>query len=199
MTETLIAISTILVLISPAVYIHSIFRGKTRPHRTTRFVLLLITAISAWSLFGSNGAAFWLALASAVQAAVVFLVSLKRGMGGWAKLDISCLSIALLGIAVWQTTGEPMVGLYASILADFVGYVPAFVKTYRMPHTEDWRFFSIDTVAAVLSLAATTQLSAFALGYPVYIFLANFGMVALILGRKRVLTAASNKVVQQEV
>jgi hypothetical protein len=180
-----ITISTILVLVSPAVYIHSIFRGETRPHRTTRFVLLLVTAISAWALYGSRGAGFWLALASTVQAAAVFAISIKRGVGGWARLDVSCLVLALIGIVVWRTTGQPIVGLSASILADFIGYMPAFVKTYKHPHTEDWRFFGIDTVAAVCSLAALGKFSALTAGYPAYIFLANFGMVVLISGRKK--------------
>jgi hypothetical protein len=167
------------------VYIHSIFKRETRPHRTTRFVLLLITAISTWALFGSRGAGFWLALASTVQAAAVFAISIKRGMGGWARLDVSCLVLALIGIVVWRTTGQPIVGLYVSILADFIGYVPALAKTYKYPHTEDWRFFAIDTVASIFSLAALNHFSALSASYPAYIFLANFSMVVLIFDRKK--------------
>jgi len=166
------------------VYIHSIFQGKTRPHRTTRFVLMVITILSVWSLSTDKSAAFWLALASAIQCAAVFVLSIKRGMGGWARLDIICLVIALVGISIWQSTGYPVIGLYASILADFIGYIPAFVKTYMLPDTEDWRFFAIDTVASVFTFMALETFTPYSLGYPVYIFLANVGMVILIFSRK---------------
>ncbi len=185
-TGILIIISTLLVLISPVVYIHSILYGKTRPHRTTRFVVLVITVFSTLSLVDNHfGAAFWLAAASAAQALAVFALSVSKGIGGWSHLDITCLVIAGAGIVLWQTTDRPIVGLYASILADFIGYVPAFVKTYKWPDTENWPFFAMDTLAAVFSLVATPVLTAYTLGYPIYIFVANAGMVALILARRR--------------
>jgi hypothetical protein len=188
MRHALIVISTVLVLVSPLVYIHSIVKGSTRPHRTTRFVLMVITLLSALSLVSAyKEAAFWLAAASAVQGLVVFLLSIKKGMGGWARLDVACLLIALIGIILWQMSGEAIVGLYASIIADLVGCIPTFAKAYKLPDTEDWRFFAIDTVASVLSIAALITYSAYSLGYPAYILLVNGGLVAVILIRKRTL------------
>ncbi len=86
--DVFILISSFLVLVSTIVYVVSICKGHARPHRTTRFILLVITSISAWSLFSNHHAGFWLAFASAIQAAILFGISLKRGMGGWARLDI---------------------------------------------------------------------------------------------------------------
>ncbi len=188
-TNVLIVISTLLVLISPVVYIHSILYGDTRPHRTTRFVVLVITLFSTLSLVDTGfKAAFWLAAASAVQALVVFALSLKRGIGGWSRLDISCLLIAVLGVLLWQTTNKPIIGLYASILADIIGYIPAYVKTYKWPDTENWPFFAMDAIASMFSLAATSVLTAYTLGYPIYILLANVSMVGLILIRRKQLS-----------
>lgn len=177
----LIVISTILVLTSPLVYIHSIINGETRPHRTTRFVLLVITLLSTAALWQTKGAAFWLALASLVQALIVFILSIKKGMGGWSRVDIGCLIIALVGIVLWQTSGQPAIGLLASIVADVVGMVPALIKTYKLPHTEDWRFFAMDTAAGVLSTFALTSYTIYTLSYPLYIVVINAAMVALIL------------------
>ncbi len=190
MRQTLIVISTVLVLASPVVYINSILHGQTHPHRTTRFVLMVITVLSALSLFaGTKGAAFWLAFASAVQGTVIFILSLKRGMGGWAKLDIICLAIALTGVILWQSSGRPIIGLYASIIADFVGCVPMLVKTYKLPETENWMFFAMDTIASILTLAALSSFTLYTLGYPIYIFLINGATVMLILTRRQILAA----------
>lgn len=178
----LIIVSTTLVLTSPIVYIKSILQGKAKPHRTTRFVLLVITVLSTVSLLASSSqVALWLAFASAVQAVAVFALSIKRGMGGWSRLDVTCLTIAMIGVLIWQLTSQPLIGLYASVVADFVGMVPAIVKTYRMPHTEDWRFFAMDTVASVLTIIAAGSFSYKETIYPAYLILINGLMVWLAL------------------
>lgn len=181
MHSILIIISTILVLVSPLVYIHSILYGTTKPHRTTRFVLLVITSLSTATLWEARDAAFYLAFASAVQALLVFALSIKRGMGGWSKTDIVCLLIALGGIVLWQVSDRPLLGLLASLVADYVGMIPAIIKTYKLPHTEDWRFFAIDTVAGFISIAALSSFTLYSLSFPIYIVLINALMVALIV------------------
>ncbi|HEV8590856.1 MAG TPA: hypothetical protein VGQ55_02055, partial [Pyrinomonadaceae bacterium] len=138
MQTAFIVASSVCALISPIIYARSILNGVSRPHRTTRLVLLIISMLSTAALFAQNDrVAIWLAGISTLQAIVIFALSIKYGMGGWAKLDLACLGIALIGIIVWQVTSEPILGLYFSILADFTGMVPALVKTYRLPHTEN--------------------------------------------------------------
>lgn len=186
MRSVLIAISTVLVLTSPIIYIHSIVRGETRPHRTTRFVLLVICFLSTAALLDENhSSAFWLSAASTVQATATFALSIKWGYGGWAKLDIACLVIAIIGLIFWQISGNALVGLYAAITADIVGIVPTFVKTYKLPRTENWQFFAIDTVAGLLSLMAIAGLTLYTASYPIYIVLVNGALAALIIVRQR--------------
>lgn len=191
MRNALIALSTVLVLLSPAVYVYSIVKGETRPHRTTRFVLLVICILSTWSLLeGRTNAAFWLSAASLVQALAVFILCLKWGYGGWAKLDMACLVVALTGIVVWQITDKALLGLFAAILADVIGVVPTFIKTYKLPHTENWQFFAIDTFAAILSILALKSYDLYAISYPIYILLVNGAMVWLILWRTKAIGEA---------
>ena len=180
--EIFIAISTLLAFISPFFYISAILKGKARPHRTTRIVLLTITILSTASLFAQhNTVAIWLSAVSMLQSIVIFGFSIKYGMGGWAKLDIACLVIAVVGIVLWKVTENPAIALYLAILADFVGMVPALVKTYRMPHTEIWSFFLIDTFAGVSSLLAVAKWTPEEYSYPLYIMVINFVMVLFIL------------------
>jgi hypothetical protein len=188
MRNILIVISTVLVLLSPLVYIRSIVRGQTRPHRTTRLVLLLICILSTLALFDSHySAAFWLSAASLVQAILVFVLSLYRGYGGYSKLDIVCLVIAVSGLIWWQVTDRPLVGLMAAITADMVGAIPMLVKTYKLPHTENWQFFAMDTFSGMLSLLALTSYTIYTASYPVYIVLINGLTAYFIVWRKRVL------------
>lgn len=182
MSTIFIVISSLLALISPIVYARAILKGEAKPHRTTRFVLLIITALSTASLLANNNTvAVWLAGVSTIQAIIIFILSLKHGMGGWAKLDLVCLLIALMGIAAWQTTNNPLLGLYFSILADFTGMIPALIKTYRLPKTEIATFFVLDTVAAVFTMFAISNFSIENIAYPVYIFAINIVMTLLIV------------------
>ena len=140
-----------------------------------------------------NTVAVWLAGVSMIQDFIVFVLSIKYGMGGWSKLDMLCLLIALLGIVAWQTTNNPLLGLYCSILADFTGMIPALVKTYKMPDTEIVTFYALDIVAAFFSLLATTVLSLENIAYPVYIFCINFLMCFLIIRPSLAALSSLNK------
>ena len=178
----LIVLSTMLALISSIIYARSIFRGEARPHRTTRFVLLIITVLSTASLIAQhNTVAVWLAGVSAIQAIFIFYLSIKHGMGGWSWSDILCLLVALCGIIIWQTSQNPVLGLYCAILADFTGMIPALIKTYRWPETENVWFFGLDTIAGTCTVLAVSAFTLAQTAYPAYVTLINLVMVLLIL------------------
>lgn len=186
MKEIYIAISTVLALISPLIYTKAILKGEAKPHRTTRLVLLIITSLATVSLFAQNDTvAIWLAGVSTLQSILIFSLSIKYGMGGWSKIDKLCLVIALSGIVLWQTTKDPSLALYASILADFVGMVPALIKTFRFPETEIWTFYALDVLAGFFSLLAVKSFTLQQFSYPLYIILINMLMVVLSLRRKK--------------
>lgn len=182
MPHPFIIISTVIALISPIIYAKAIFKGEAKPHRTTRFVLLTITALSTLTLFAQHDTvAIWLAGVSTVQAIFIFILSLKYGMGGYAKSDIVCLIVAVVGILLWQITDNPALGLYFAILADFTGMVPTLLKTYKLPHTEIYLFFLLDVFAGFFSLMAVKQWTTAEVSFPLYIMLINLTMVLLVL------------------
>lgn len=185
MKETFIAISSILALISPVIYARAILKGEAKPHRTTRFVLLLITALSTASLFAAGDrVAVWLAGVSTLQAILIFGLSIKYGMGGWAKIDLACLFVALFGIYLWKTTSNPVLALYSAIAADFTGMIPALIKTYHFPKTEIWAFYLLDVFAGGFSLLALNNWNLQDYSYPFYIMVINLVMVLLIIRPK---------------
>ena len=182
MQSILILLSSILVFITYLIYEWGIVVGKTKPHRTTRLVLLIITAIGAASLIASQDrVAVWFIGICALQSVVVFLLSLKYGVGGWAKTDLICLGIAIIGIVIWKVTNNPALGLYASIIADFSGMIPALIKTYRRPDSEYYLSYIFDIVAAVLTLLAITSWKVEGFAYPLYIAIINSVMLFLII------------------
>jgi len=180
MDTMFIILSSVLALISPIVYVKAILSGDAKPHRTTRLVLLIITSLATLSLFAQHDTvAIWLAAISTLQSIVIFFLSIKYGMGGLSKIDVFCFVIAMGGIILWQTTNDPSLALYTSILADFIGMVPALLKTYRFPETEIWTFYALDTAAAFFSLLAVKIYTLQQFSYPLYLMIINFFMVIL--------------------
>jgi membrane-associated HD superfamily phosphohydrolase len=178
----LIVLSSVSAVVAYIIYFISILKGKAKPHRTTRLVLFVISFIATASMFAQgNRVAIWLSGVFAVSSFVIFLTSLKYGIGGFSKLDIFCFVIALSGIILWGYTNNPTLALFSSIAADFTGFLPTIIKTYRMPESEIWPFFFIGAVSAALNLLATEKPVIEAFAYPLYIIIVNGLEVLLIL------------------
>lgn len=181
MKNIFLSTSVILGLISSFVYFIAILKGEAKPHRTTRLVFLFISSLTTLSLFAQgNRVALWLSAVSTFQSVVIFLLSIKYGMGGRSKTDIFCLLTACIGIVSWQLTKNPITALYFAILADFIGVVPTLIKTYHFPKTEVWTFYFLDVCAGIFNLLATNKFTVNQFLYPLYIIVINLIVVFLI-------------------
>ncbi|MEI8092279.1 MAG: hypothetical protein WCG98_09195 [bacterium] len=69
----------------------------------------------------------------------------------------------------------------ASILADFVGFLPALIKTYKFPETETWIFYALDVFAGLFTLLAVSNFTYQETTYPIYILGINFVMFIFII------------------
>ena len=180
----LISSSIALALIAPIVYSVSMVHGVSKPARMTRFIVWLAASISFISLLveGSTGA-IWLAGVFAFRNLFLLGMSFKYGVGGFTRLDLACLAVALLGLVGWQIVGDPLIALVFAIIADFIGFIPTFVKTYKDPNSEGPGFYYIETLAVTLNLILIGAWSQDLL-FPGYILLSNIIILWLIF-RKR--------------
>ncbi len=161
MQSTFLALSVGTGILAAALYISTIIRSTTRPHVVTRFVLLIVSALALTSILAADANAGSVAIVSIVfaQSLIIFLLSFRYGViektiKQIGVFDLMCFVIALAGVVVWQTTGNPLTAIICSILADFVAYVPAFVKTWKRPATESHWLYSLSIVSKALSLVA---------------------------------------------
>ncbi len=169
-----------MVTVGPITYAVSIIKGSTRPHRMTRFILAFVLTLNFVSILAakSNLGAEVFAGITCIQSLAIFALSLWKGMGGTTKFDWVCLGIALIGLVGWKITGDPLLGVWFSVLADFVAYLPAFVKTYYHPHTESPWYYLLSGLAALISLVAYKIESASI--FQIYILLCVIIMTILI-------------------
>ena len=98
-----------------------------------------------------------------------------------ARSDIACLVIAVIGIILWQLSGNPLLSIYSLVFADMAGMVPTLSKTFHNPQTEVWYFFFCDIIANIFILLAHKNISFNEYVYPGYLVLINIAMVVLIL------------------
>lgn len=185
MDNYLIASSIAMALISPVVYGFSMVNGVSRPARMTRFIIWVAATISLFSLIadGSTGAV-WLAGIFSIRSFFLFVMSLKYGLGGWGKIDKASLALSALGLLAWQIFDQPLMALSAAIAADLIGFIPAYVKTWKEPSSEGPWFYVIEAAAVVLNIILIGEWS-IDLVFPVYILISGLIMLAIIFLNKR--------------
>jgi hypothetical protein len=186
MAELFALLSGLVVLIGAPPYLLDILKGTTKPERTTWFIYAVQGSIA----FGSQVVlgAHWSLLFAGLNAAgnlIVFLLSLKYGVGGWKRIDIAALTIAAIGLVLSLVTENALIALWGVIVADFAGTVPTLVKTYRAPKSEtSITWFTLGT-SSLLAIGSVGSWSFKLLLYPVYMTFATYGvLVAQYFGRQ---------------
>lgn len=181
-------ISVIFGFISPAIGIYSIVKGEFRPQRMTRFLIFLLGLLFVGTLLAQGDKnSIFIAVTQLIGSTIILLLSIKKGIGGYGKFDILIFCMAMASLAVWKTTNNPTLGLIMSIFTDLMAMTPTLIKTWKLPHTEEWKFYMSDVMASLFSILSISLFSIENLAFPLYIFIINTVSVVMILGRKRFL------------
>ena len=103
-------------------YVRDTLRGATRPHRGTWLiwgVLATVVCISqradgaSWSLI--------MAGAQAVVTCLVWVLSIRRGVGGVGVGEMVMVGMAMGGVIGWIVADEPIVATVCVVAADLIG------------------------------------------------------------------------------
>ncbi len=185
-SSTMGQIAGILAFISFLPYIRSILRKETKPQRTTYTIWTVVTFVTLFSYFASGARdTMWQVLVFAAMQLIVLGLSFKYGMGGFEKLDIFCFAGAALGVILWIITNDPRIALYLSIIVEGFGWMPTIKKTYNLPYTENVTSWAIACIASVCNLLAITAFSPEIISYPLFVFVFQSSLLAIILIRRR--------------
>ena len=175
-----IILTLLLSLISPIFYTRSMLAKKAQPHRVTRLVILLASVAGVLGIIGSdNLSGIIFAGIFLARALYLFVMSLIYGVGGSTPLDRTCLVVSSVAILGYVFTGNGLLAISLGILADLIGYIPTFVKTWKKPKSEDPTFFAIEGLAALTAMIAISEMRVDIL-FPIYFFLCCVVMVMLI-------------------
>lgn len=137
------------------IYIVHIFQGKTKPSRSTWWILALIGTLvftSSYSLEAKEG--MWIQLANILGPLIIGFLSLFKKYGYGSKLlaiDKICLVGAVLCLTFWVVFNSPLIAFIGSILVDFLALIPTIKKAYIDPKEEDALAWNIEVVAAIIN------------------------------------------------
>jgi hypothetical protein len=173
--------------VSYVAYFISTVRGKTKPSRSTWWVLTLVGLLvfsSSYTIGAKEN--FWIMLTYIIGPLSISLLSLHpkyRYGHGFLLIDKLCLACALVCAAVWLIFKSPQITFIGSILVEILGMVPTYKKAYLKPKEEDPIAWSIEMLASIINAFGITTW--FSLKekdwiYAGYLLLAN-GIILLIL------------------
>ena len=179
-------LSGILGVVGIAPYIRDILLKKTKPERASWLIWMVLEGIAFFSQLAKGATnSLWLPGVETVAVAIVFILSIKYGEGGFTSRDIIALITAFCGLIVWFFTKEASFALFIVILIDAAGAYLTVIKAYKEPASETLITWVLSVISAILAAFAVGAFNFILLLYPIYLALGNFAVVAAILLGKR--------------
>ncbi len=188
-TEVFGITAGILSVIAYISYVVSVFQGKTKPSRSTWWILTLVGVLiftSSRALGGGQNT--WIQLSYIVGPLIIAIQSLFPKYGyktGLNLIDKICFTGAIVCAVLWIIFNSPFIAFLGGIVLDLIGLLPTIKKSYVDPREEDPTAWVIEFVASIVNaLGITVWFSLVEKDwiYALYLIIIN-GAVALLLLR----------------
>jgi hypothetical protein len=180
----------LLAVVDTVPYVRDVLRRATQPHRGTWMIWSVLAIVAFWSQRADD--ASWSLIMVGTQAAatsVIFVLALRRGVGGVSTPERFLIGIAACGVLGWLIAGAPVVATLCVVVADGIGVALMLPKTYRDPASETLSTFALAGLEGALATVAVGALDPALLLYPAYYGVVNAGIAVLIVTRRQALAA----------
>jgi uncharacterized membrane protein HdeD (DUF308 family) len=173
-------------IIADVPYIRDIFRGKTKPHRVSWAVYVLLNAINFANQYASGaGNSLWLFFCGTLITSFVFVLSLKYGVGGREKTDWVVIFGVLIGLLGWIVFSTPKVSIIMNLIVVSIALIPTFIKSYRHPGTETSITYLIAGVSEFIAAVSVGKFDFWLIVLPLHGFIVQVALYFLIEQRKK--------------
>lgn len=188
-----------------ALYIRAIWRGTTKPSRSTWWVLTLVGLLILLSYYAEGAReSIWVPLAYVVGPFLIALLSIKQGEGtSWSRIDQWCFAGAVASMLVWLglrfalpsgsflNEHAELVTLLINMGMDTLGLYPTLEKAWRRPKFEDTPAWTLEALSSVLNIFAAKPWIFSIYIYPIYLAVVNCLIAALLVRAKLLQTQQS--------
>ena len=165
-------------------YIRAIFKKETKPSGASWWTWTFLNSValaSSWYA-GAPSAVLILPAWLCLSELFVAILSIKRGDNNWDKWNKLCVAGACIGIGLWAITGEPLLALMITIIADLLASIPTFRHAWTNPGEEDRLAWTLGFVSVLLEIFAINHWSLAESAWPIY-FLLNMTIMLLLVWR----------------
>jgi len=151
--------SALVFIVGDIPYVSDTFKGKIKPHRITWGIIALLNAIGFANQYASGASnSLWLFGAGTVVTGLIFVGSLRNGVGGRTRTDVTCLAIGLAGIVLWAIFKSPLYSIFANIVADIAALWPTYRKARLHPESETRISWLVGTFSVMLAAISVGRL-----------------------------------------
>ncbi len=187
MLQTFGIIAGILSLATNIPYLRDIFRRKTKPERATWFIWSVLNTTAFFSQLAEGAShSLWLNGVQAAGVIIIFLLSIKLGVGGFSRWDVSALIASGFGLVLWYFTNNAAIALFITIIIGAIGALLTIHKAYVYPDSETMSAWLLAGTAGIFAAISVGTLDYVLLIFPMYIIISNYLVAAaMILGRRK--------------
>jgi len=171
--ERYVIVGVLLSIYGSLSYLIDTVKGKVKPNRVS-WLFWAIAPLIAFSAEIEKGVGIHSLMTFIVgfNPLVIFLASFLNKKAYWKldKLDYLYGGLALLGLILWQITGEGNLAIFFSIMADGLAAIPTVIKSYKDPGSENYKIYFYSMLNAGITILTIKVWDFAHWGFPVYIF-----------------------------
>ncbi|HUD06961.1 MAG TPA: hypothetical protein VMR34_03680 [Candidatus Saccharimonadales bacterium] len=164
-------------------YLKDTLKGETKPNRVTWLLWGAAPLISYFSQRTSGGGIQTLyTLAIGAMPFVILGASFLDKKAYWAitKFDLVCGGVSVIALILLVATGNGLLALVLSIIADMFASLPTIIKSYKHPQTETTVSYGIEIAASIIVILTIHHWIFVNYIFAIYILLSNIMFVAVL-------------------
>lgn len=171
------AVSALVVSLAANVpYIVEIVKGKVRPERISWLLWTILGGVYFFSTIVDEGATLF-TLGEVIAPVIIFVLSIKYGVGGKSRFDLVSLTIAMVALVLLFILEGALISLLLALFIDAIGILLTVRKLRLDPTSESRTFWAMAGVAGVLALLSLQTYSLVAVLFPLYVVIISMIIV----------------------
>jgi hypothetical protein len=201
LTTALVAVAIVLRLLGGLGYLVATIRGRVRPSIVSWFFWGIVPMITLTVQIQQHvGVEALITLVLGLGPLSVFITAIIKHTGRmrFTPADLVCGAFAMLGLALWFITSNPLIAIVCGILGDLFSAVPTIIKCYTNPESEHALPYFLSSLSMVAALFAIREWDFVHYAFSTYMLSINAAIAALIVIRTVALRPAIKLVIQRK-
>ncbi len=175
------ALTLLIGLVSYSFYFRDIFRGKTKPDAFSWLIWSMLAGITFFAQVSKNGGAgTWITALTAIACLSIAITAFVRGDGHMKTIDGASIFGAVVGVALWYFTSDPLLAVICVIIVGAFGFIPTFRKAISNPQEETAITFLLNGLKFAIALFALQSFNLVTWLYPAALTAMNGSLAALL-------------------